>query len=81
MPPALVLYTRPQCHLCEEAKAQLRAQFPGLALQEIDVDSDPALAARYGEEVPVAFLGGVKAFKHRLDPARLRRLLAQPPRA
>ncbi|MBI1724347.1 MAG: glutaredoxin family protein [Candidatus Tectomicrobia bacterium] len=75
MPPSLVLYTRRECHLCEEAKGQLRALFPGLPAEEVDVDSDPALAARHGEEVPVAFLGGVKVFKHRLDPARLRRLL------
>jgi len=76
VPPTLVLYTRRECRLCEEAKAQLRAQFPRLPVEEVDVDADPALAARHGVEVPVAFLGEVKAFKYRLDPARLRRLLA-----
>ncbi|MBI3126338.1 MAG: glutaredoxin family protein [Candidatus Tectomicrobia bacterium] len=75
--PVLTLYTRRQCHLCEEAKEALRAEFPNLPIEEIDVDTDPALAARHGEEVPVAFLGEAKAFKYRLDAARLRRLLAQ----
>ena len=76
MTPTLVLYTRRECHLCEEAKAQLRALFPALPVEEVDVDADPALAARHGEEVPVGFLGAEKVFKYRLDPARLRRLLA-----
>jgi len=72
-----VLYTRRECHLCEEAKAQLRSQFRDLPIEEVDVDADPALAARYGEEVPVGFLGEMKAFKGRLDARRLRRLLRQ----
>ena len=39
------------------------------------MDSDPALKALYGEEVPVGFLGEEKAFKYHVDIRRLRRLL------
>lgn len=74
-PPEIVLYTRPGCHLCEVAKAEIRTAFPRVCIREVDVDSDAALAARYGEELPVGFVGGEKAFKYKVDPRRLRRLL------
>ena len=73
----LTLYTRAGCHLCDEAKAQLQPlvrEF-GLALREVDVDTDPELAARFGEEVPVVLLDGRKVAKHRLDVKEFRRLL------
>jgi glutaredoxin len=75
------LYTRTQCHLCDEAKAlidRVRADTP-FELEVIDVDGDPALAARYGEEVPVVLVDGRKHAKYRIDPAALRRRLAGLP--
>ncbi len=77
-PGGLVLYTRADCHLCEEAKGEIRKHFGDIPIREVDVDTDPALAARYGEEVPVGYVGGEKAFKYRVDPRRLRRLLRKP---
>ncbi len=74
-PGELILYTRAHCHLCEEAKADIRKHFGDISVREVDVDTDPALAERYGEEVPVGFVGDEKAFKYRVDPRRLRRLL------
>ena len=71
----LILYTRAECHLCEAAKAEIREKIGAIPIEEIDVDSDPALAARFGEEVPVGFVGGEKAFKFHVDVRRLRRLL------
>jgi hypothetical protein len=41
------------------------------------VDRDPALAAAYGADVPVLFVNGRKAFKHRVDPSALRARLAR----
>ena len=73
----LIFYTRARCPLCDEAKAEIRAALGDIGIEEIDVDTDPALAARYGEEVPVGFVGGVKAFKYRADIRRLRRLLGR----
>ena len=75
----IVLYTRRECHLCEEAKAQIQEILGDIQIREIDVDSDPALAAKYGEEVPVGFIGTEKAFKYRVDPRRLRRLFRSRP--
>lgn len=54
-PLSLRLLTRPGCHLCEEMKAKvvpLLARLGG-TLVDVDVDSDPALAARFGLEIPV----------------------------
>jgi glutaredoxin len=73
----LTLYTRVRCHLCEEAKAALAPvllEF-GVGLKEVDVDTDPALAARFGEEVPVLILDGRKIAKYRVDIRQLRRTL------
>lgn len=37
-------------------------------LHLIDVDANPDLGDRFGEEVPVVFIDGKKAFKYRVDP-------------
>ena len=64
----VILYTRPGCHLCEEMKETMISS--GCAelyeLEEIDIDSDPELFARYQFEIPVLFVNGVEAFRHRV---------------
>jgi len=74
-PLELVLYTRQGCHLCDEMLAEIgRARLAGrVALREIDVDSDPALAERYGRSIPVLEIAGRPAFKGRLTAADLAR--------
>jgi len=77
----LTLYGRPECHLCHDMHAvveALRADVP-FELEEVDVDGDPALAAAYGEEIPVLLVNGRKAFKYRVTPAELRARLAREP--
>jgi glutaredoxin len=77
-PREVTLYTRPGCHLCEEAKAAmapLLREF-GVTLREINIDDDPALRELYGSDVPVIFLGGRKAAKHRVDVQQFRRRLS-----
>ncbi|MEB3297144.1 MAG: glutaredoxin family protein [Cyanobacteriota bacterium] len=49
----LMLFTRQGCCLCEGLEDKLRALEPPPSLDIRDVDADPALAARYGLEVPV----------------------------
>jgi glutaredoxin len=71
------LYGKPDCCLCDDAKAVLRrvqAEVP-FTLREIDIEGDPELMRLYGEQVPVVFVGGFKAFKFRVDEAALRRKL------
>ena len=55
----LTLYTRKNCHLCDEIKAELallQETYPH-RLVEIDVDSDPGISATYGESIPVVEVG------------------------
>ncbi len=73
----VTLYTRAGCHLCEEVRAQLEPLLEefGVSLRAVDVDSDPALAQRFGEQVPVVFLDGRKVAKYRVNVKEFRRLL------
>jgi glutaredoxin len=76
-PRDVTIYSRPGCHLCEEAKSQiapLLAEFSA-RLTEINIDEDPTLRARYDYDVPVIFLGARKAAKHRVDLKQFRRQL------
>ena len=77
----LTLYGRSECHLCHEMRAVVDAvahDIP-LTLEEVDVDRDAALAARYGAEVPVLAVNGRTAFKYRVDLRALRARLAREP--
>ncbi len=75
----VLLYTRPQCSLCDQAKQQLRElqEQAHFQCQVVDIDQDTGLRQRYNEEVPVVFIHGKKAFKYRLDSRQfLKRLQA-----
>lgn len=78
----LTLYSKPGCHLCEEMKAvvsKVTGQFP-VALEEIDISTDPRLMKQYGEEIPVLTVDGRKIAKYRISEAELvRRLSATLP--
>ena len=64
---SITFYTRPQCHLCEGAKREFTAAFPEITIEAINVDSDPALARRYGMDIPVAVFENQELFRHRFD--------------
>ena len=55
----VTLYMREECHLCEQAKADLESlqeQYPH-RLVEVDIDSDPDLQRTYLVEIPVVEVG------------------------
>ena len=74
----VTLYSRPGCHLCDDARDALervRASAP-FALVEVDIESDDALHARYLERIPVVALDGHELFDYFVDEAALvRRIL------
>jgi glutaredoxin len=73
----VVLYGKPGCHLCEEARAAVeavRSERPFM-LREVDVSTDPVLNRRYGELIPVIEVDGEEAFHYHVDPAELRERL------
>ena len=76
-PRDVTIYSRPGCHLCEEAKAQIAPLLKesGARITEINIVEAPEVRARYDYDVPVIFLGARKAAKHRVDPAQFRRQL------
>ncbi len=79
-PREVTLYTRPGCHLCEDAKAAiapLLREFDA-SLYEVNIDKDAVLEERYGWDIPVIFIGTRKAAKHRVDVEQFRRQLEQP---
>jgi glutaredoxin len=79
--PWVVILSKPGCELCDDAKAVLQAlqAIEPFTLQEIICADDPELMDRYGEDIPVVFIHGRKAFKYRVDAAQcLRRLRRQP---
>ena len=73
----VTLYTRPGCHLCEQAKEEMRRAGGAdlYTLEEINIETDPALIERYGTEIPVILINGIKAFKYHLSAAEFRRKL------
>jgi glutaredoxin len=73
----LQLYTRKDCCLCDEMKTTLSrvAGRVSFAIEEIDVDTSPGLQEKYGNEVPVLFINGRKAFKYRLTARELEKRL------
>jgi glutaredoxin len=73
----VTLYTRPGCHLCEDARAVVESVCAelGETWTEVDIDGSGELTARYGEEIPVTLVDGRQHDYWRVDPDRLRRAL------
>ena len=76
--PRVTLYSRPGCHLCDEARVLIEAVCADLGEEyvEISIESDPDLQRRFADEIPVTFVDGRRHDYWRVDPARLRRALA-----
>ena len=76
---SVTVYSREQCHLCDEAVETLERVASDLAVAveicEVDVDADPDLREEYGERVPYVLVEGRPAFKFRVDPDEARRKL------
>jgi glutaredoxin len=75
--PAITLYGKPGCHLCDDARATLERAVAGrgLLIEEVDVTLDPVLHARYGQRIPVVEIGGVEVFEYVVDEGALEGLL------
>ena len=79
VPVDVKIYSRADCHLCEEAKATIERVADEVdtpvTIEEVDVDTDERLRAEYGERVPYVFVDGWPAFKYEVDAEELRRQL------
>ena len=69
----VVLYTRPGCCLCDDARRVLlrvREQ-KAFSLEDRNIDADEDLLRAYLERIPVVTIDGVEAFELFVDPAEL----------
>ena len=68
---SVVLFSRPGCGLCDEAREVIvaeRARTP-FSFEEVDVSADDALELEYGIRIPVVLVDGQERFEIRVDPS------------
>ena len=66
--PHVIIYSRPGCHLCDEAKAAIMSagcsdQF---TLEEVNIESDEGLLRKYKYDIPVIAIDDAETFIHRV---------------
>lgn len=71
----VTLYTKPGCHLCEEAKRQMLAAACAdlYELEEVNIESDPEIFERYKHSIPVININGVERFRYHLTAEDFRK--------
>ena len=69
----VVLYARPGCHLCDDARVVIEAARAELAFvfEEVDIESDDALVRDYGLRIPVVAVDGDELFEISVDRTSL----------
>ena len=75
MPKAqVIIYSRPGCHLCDDAKAVIENSdlSDHYTLEEVNIESDDELLRKYRYDIPVITIDGEEAFRHRVDPNEFR---------
>ena len=70
----VIIYSRPGCHLCDEAKAviQKAGGSDRFTLEEVNIESDDELLRKYKYDIPVITIDGVETFIHRVVPQDFR---------
>ena len=73
----VIVYSRPGCHLCDEAKDAIRMAdcAEWLTLEEINIESSRDLLLKYQFDIPVITIDGVEAFRHRVDSEKFRQMI------
>ncbi len=75
--PVVTVYSKPDCHLCEQALQALRALQPelGFELEEQDIRRQESLHRAYFERIPVIALDGEELCQYFVDEPLLRERL------
>ena len=75
--PHVIVYSRPGCHLCDEAKAVIQNAVcsDNFTLEEINIESDDELLRKYKHDIPVVTIDGVEAFRHRVNADEFKRII------
>jgi hypothetical protein len=74
----VLLYSRPGCGLCDEARTVILAERERtpFAFEEVDVSGDDGLELEYGIRIPVVLIDGEERFEIQVDRRRLAAELA-----
>ena len=79
----VVIYSKPGCHLCDEAKEMIEritseaGYAPGVnySLEVINIEREPSLFESYKHDIPIILLNGLEIFRHRLEREKFLALL------
>jgi glutaredoxin len=73
----VTLYSKPGCHLCDDARATVEKVCAelGVSWTEVDITQDQELFTECGDQIPVTFVDGKQHDFWRVDPIRLRTAL------
>jgi hypothetical protein len=77
LPSRVVLFERPDCHLCEEARVLLDEMLGPDRYDRVDVDTDNTLVLRYGFRVPVVTLDGADRLEAPITGPDIRALASE----
>ena len=74
----VTLYSKPGCHLCDDARQVIERVCAevGTSFDEVDITTSDELMGAYGEQIPVTFVDGRQHDFWRVDETRLRRALS-----
>jgi glutaredoxin len=75
--PHVIVYSRPGCHLCDDAKLAIETAgcTDHFTLEEVNIETDGELLRKYQYDIPVVMIDGVEAFRHRVDKDQFRVLV------
>jgi len=73
----LTLYSRPDCHLCDDMETTIKnfSKKNSVNLKIVDISNNATLETQYGQEIPVLFIDGRKVAKYRVSKQELQKAL------
>ena len=76
--PHVIIYSRPGCHLCDEAKVAITSTgcSDHFTLEEVNIESDNELLRKYKYDIPVIAIDGIVTFIHRVTTEDFRHAIS-----
>ena len=73
----LTLYSRPDCHLCDDMETTIKkiSGKTSVDLEIVDISNNATLETQYGQEIPVLFINGRKVAKYKISEQELQEAL------
>lgn len=78
--PQWIVYSRPECSLCDrllEELTEVLTPLEAARVRVVDISRNPALESKYGLRIPVLTADGDFVCAYRLDAERVRALLGR----